>query len=179
MNVIAAAECLNQQRVLRKMRQQPKLDLRIVGGEQQMPRRGSKGSANLAPKLGAYRNILQVRICGGEPSGCSAGLVEGSVQPSSCAVQQRRKRVHISGFQLGKLAVFQHQLRGLVVGRKRFKNVHGSRDRLALAVLHRLRQIQLVKQDIAKLLRRIDIELRAAAVIYLFGLELNLALQSL
>ena len=44
------------------MRQQPQLDLRVVGLEQQVSRLGDKCGANLASQLGADGNVLQVGI---------------------------------------------------------------------------------------------------------------------
>ena len=60
-----------------------------------------------------------------------------------------------------------------------FEHVHRGRDCLALAVLERLGQVELVEQHIAELLRRVDVELEAALFVDLARLCLDLALQPL
>ena len=61
-NVVAASEGLDQQRIVGKVRQQAQLDLRIVGGKQHISRLGDERCTDLAPKLRSNGNVLQVRI---------------------------------------------------------------------------------------------------------------------
>ncbi len=61
-----------------------------------------------------------------------------------------------------------------MVRRQPFQNINRCRNGPAFAVLHRLRQIELVEQHIAKLLGRIDIEFLAAAFVDFFGFGINL-----
>ena len=68
-DVLAAREALAQRRHVGDMRQQPQLDLRIVGRHQQVPRLGDEGAADAAAFLGADRDVLQVGIVRGEPAG--------------------------------------------------------------------------------------------------------------
>ena len=63
MNVIAAAISLDEQRVAREMREKTQFDLRVISGEEDMPRFGDEGGANLAAQFRADRDILQIRIC--------------------------------------------------------------------------------------------------------------------
>src|SRR3954471_15974552 len=62
MDIVAAAECIHQQAIAGKVRQQTKFDLRVVGGKQNVSWFGSEGGANAAAEFGANRNILKIRI---------------------------------------------------------------------------------------------------------------------
>ncbi len=76
MNVLAAAVGLHQQLVSGEMRQQPQLDLRIIGREQHVARLGDECGANLAAKFGADGNILQIGIGGRQPPGRRSRLLK-------------------------------------------------------------------------------------------------------
>src|SRR5271165_973670 len=95
-DVVAAAVGFDQQRVGGEVGEQAELDLRVVGGEEQVAGFGDEGGANLAAQLGADGNVLQVGIDGGEASGGRAGHVEGGVQTTRARVQQRGQRVYVS-----------------------------------------------------------------------------------
>ena len=82
-DVLAIAERFHQHRIARHVRQQPQLDLRIIGDDQLPARPRHEGRANFAAKLGANRNVLQIRIRRGQPPGGRAGLVEGRVQAAA------------------------------------------------------------------------------------------------
>ena len=61
-NVVTAPECLDQQFVLREVRQQTQLDLRVVGSQQDVSGFRDEGGANLAAEFGANWNVLEIRI---------------------------------------------------------------------------------------------------------------------
>ncbi len=90
------------------MRQNAQLDLRIVGGKQQVARRRDECRAYLAPKFRAYRNVLQIWIGRAEPPRGRPCLAEASVQAARLGIDQPGQRVCIRRFQLGKLAVFEN-----------------------------------------------------------------------
>ena len=96
MDIVAPAERLCQQGIFREVRQQPQLNLRIIGREQRMSWLSNKRRANFAPQLGADGNILQVWISRREPSRRRAGLVERGVHPLCLRVNQYRQRINIS-----------------------------------------------------------------------------------
>ena len=73
-------------------------------------------------------------------------------------IDQLRQRVHVGALQLGELPVLQHLAHDLVVRRQLFQHVRGGGDDLALAVLHRRGQLQILEQDPPQLLRRADVE---------------------
>ena len=62
MNVPPTLECGHELRIAGEMRQQPELDLRIVGRQEQAARRRNEGAANLLTPLGPNGDVLQVRI---------------------------------------------------------------------------------------------------------------------
>ena len=80
-------------------------------------------------------------------------------------IDQCGQGVNIGAFQLRELAVFQHLARYLVLGRQALQHIRRGRDSLALAVLHRRGQIQFFKQDLAELLRRVDVEWLAGQLV--------------
>ena len=85
----------HQQRIAAEMRQQPQLDLRIVGGEQLRARRGCKCGANFAAELGADGDVLQIGIDRGEPAGGrSRGLKRGV--HARVGVGEKWQRVDVS-----------------------------------------------------------------------------------
>ncbi len=59
-DIVAVREGVAQCGHVRHMRGQPQLDLRIVGGDQDMAGLGDKRLAQLPPDLGADRNVLKV-----------------------------------------------------------------------------------------------------------------------
>ena len=63
-DVLSAPESFCQHRILGKMRENSQFDLRVIGGKQYTARRRDECGANFAAELGAYRNILQIRIRG-------------------------------------------------------------------------------------------------------------------
>ena len=63
-NVLAIAKRGHQNRIARHVRQQPQLDLRIIGDDQLPALARDKRRANLAAQFGADRDVLQIRIRG-------------------------------------------------------------------------------------------------------------------
>ena len=66
-----------------------------------------------------------------------------------------------------------------MAGGQLFQNIDRGRNHLAFAILYWLRKIQSVEQHITKLLGRIDIEFRPAALINFLGFGFDLGFQSL
>ena len=96
------------------MRQQPQLDLRIIGGEQLRARRGRECGANLAAELGANGNVLKIGIDRGEAAGGRGRCLKGRVD-ARIRIGQQRQRVDVVRFQLGEVAILEHQPRNLVL----------------------------------------------------------------
>src|SRR5207253_2501121 len=76
----------HQQWIVGEMRQQPQLNLRVIGREQHVPWLGNESGTNFAPEFGANGNVLQVRIRGGKPAGCGSGRIESSVYATGARV---------------------------------------------------------------------------------------------
>ena len=159
------------------MRQQPQLDLRVVGGEQHKAGLGHEGRADLAPQLSADRNVLQVRVDRRQPACRRSRHVERCMQPLGARIQQRRQRVHVGRLQLRELTIFQHHLRHIVLGGQTLQHIDRGRDRLALAVLDGLGQVQPVEEHVAQLLGRIDVELEVAPGVNLARLHADVVVQ--
>jgi hypothetical protein len=71
-DVLALFERLPQGADIGHMRGQAQFDLRIVGAQQDMAGLGDERLADLAPDLGADRNVLQVGIVRRKPPGLRA-----------------------------------------------------------------------------------------------------------
>ncbi len=88
-------ERVHQHGIFRKVRHDAQFDLRVVGGEQDVPLLRHKSSANFAAQLRSNGNILQVRIAGAEAARGCPGLRKTRVQPPRLRMNQFRQRVHI------------------------------------------------------------------------------------
>ena len=84
-DVLAALERLAQLRLAGDVREDPQLDLRVVGRQQLRALLGDERRADLAAELGADRDRLEVRARRREPAGRGDGLVDRRVQPARSA----------------------------------------------------------------------------------------------
>ncbi len=62
MNIVAACEGFLQFGHIGHVRGKTQLNLAIVGGQDDVARRGNEGVADLPPDLGADRDVLQIGI---------------------------------------------------------------------------------------------------------------------
>ena len=69
MDVLARGERLEQARVLRDVRHDAQLDLRVIGRHDVAARRRDERLADAAPFRGADRDVLQVGVVAREPPG--------------------------------------------------------------------------------------------------------------
>ncbi len=69
MNVEAFGKGLLQRLDIGDMRQETKLDLAVVGGDEKVALLRDEGRADLAPILCANRNVLEVRFGGSKAAG--------------------------------------------------------------------------------------------------------------
>ena len=95
MDVDAFEEGVAQGRDVRDVGEEAQLDLRVVGGDQHVARRGDEGFADLAAFLGADRDVLQVGIGGGEAAGLRAGERIGGVDAAGALVDRVRCSVSV------------------------------------------------------------------------------------
>ena len=68
-HVLTVGEGLQQPGILRDVRHDAQLDLRVVGRHHPVARRRNEGFADASPFRGAHRDVLQVRVAGGQPAG--------------------------------------------------------------------------------------------------------------
>jgi hypothetical protein len=157
-DVDPVAEGPGQDRVARQVGQDPHLDLRVVGGDQQLARPGHEAAADGASQLGPDRDVLQVGVLRRDAPGRGRDLVERGVQAAGAGVDQRRQRVEVGALELDQLAVVEDQADGRVGVDEALE--HLGVDRLpGLGLLHPVRgQAELVEQDVAELLGRAEVE---------------------
>ena len=74
MHVLAVGEGLQQPGILRDVRHDAQLDLRVVGRHHLVARRRNEGFADASPFRGTHRDVLQVRVTGGQPASDGHGL---------------------------------------------------------------------------------------------------------
>ena len=122
MNVGSVRECRDHCGVAGYVREQAQLDLRIVGVDQHAPRCGNEVFAQLTPFIGAYRDILKVRLGGGKSARCRSGLLELGVY-AAVFISHLEETDDISAVKLGQLAVFEHVAHDLVVGGEFFEYI--------------------------------------------------------
>ena len=155
------AERLDERLLVRQVREHAQLDLRVVGRDQHVARRGDERAPDLAAELGADRDVLQVRIGAAQAPGGGDRLVEAGVHAPGRGMHQLRQRVDVGALQLVQPAPVENQPRQLVDERQLLEHLHRRRRRSRLAGLLERRQLQLLEQDLAELLRRVDVELLA------------------
>ena len=160
-DVGAGGEGLDQTRILGQVGDAPQLDLVVVGDQELEPGGGHERLAELPAALGPHRDVVQVRLVRREPSRARHGLVEGGMDPTV-------------GRHLGQqsLAVGRPQLLDLAVGEQVIDDrmlagellERGGVGREAGLRLLLRRQLQLVEQDLAELLGRVDVEVLAGVL---------------
>ena len=117
-DILAPRERIDQERLAAHVRQQPQLDLRIVGGDQhriiEEPELraviGDERAPHAPPQLGADRDVLQVRIGRREAAGRRDRLVERRVDAPGARIDLQRQRVDVGRLQLGQGPVLQDQV---------------------------------------------------------------------
>ena len=92
MNIDTGTEGIDHRLLAGDMRHKPQLDLRIVGRDKLLARRGDKGGADLPALCRADRNVLHIRVGRGQPPGRGADHRERGMDPTAVgknAVDQR------------------------------------------------------------------------------------------
>jgi hypothetical protein len=118
---------------------------------------GGECGADLAAQFGADGNVLQIRIDGREAAGGRGRGLKGGVH-ARVGIGQQRQRVNVIRFELGKMAVFEHQARDVVLLGQLLEHVLRGGDGLALAATGGRRQAQMREEDFAELLGGVDVE---------------------
>src|SRR3546814_1988437 len=114
-------------------RAEPQLDLRIIGGDDDVARFRHEGVADLAADLGADRDVLEVRVGRTQPPGLRAGERIAGVDAPRAGIDLRLQRIGISALELAELAPVEHlfrdrrALRLVLVGGEPFHLVGGGR----------------------------------------------------
>ena len=87
-----------------------KLDLRVVGADDDVTRRRDEGRADRPAELGADGDVLEVRVARREAPGGGDGLVEARVDAPRLGVDVPRERVDVRALELVDLAVLEDRL---------------------------------------------------------------------
>ena len=137
------------------MRDQPQLDLAVIGIEQRAALRRDKEPAHLPAERRAHGDILQIRLRGRNASGTRFGLAVAGVDP---AVRRDRfqQSLDIGRAELCQLTVLQHQINDRVLVAEPFEHLR-IRGPAGFGFLSG-RQMKLLEQDHAELLRRKNVK---------------------
>ncbi len=155
-DVLPLRERVDQSRVLGEVREHAQLDLRIIAGEQHAAGIGDERASNLAPELGANRDVLHVRIARREAPGRGDRLIIRGVQATGLGIDRGGKRLDIRAHELGEHAVLEDLARDRVELRQLLEHVGVGRE--AGLRLARLGQRELLEQQLLELLRRADVD---------------------
>ena len=112
--------------------------------------------------LGADRDVLQVRVAAAQAAGRRDRLVERRCGPGRCpGCTSVRQRVDVGALQLRQRAPVEDQARQVVGERQLLEHLDRRGRRAGRAGPLQHRQLQLLEQDVAELLRRVDVEVLA------------------
>ena len=158
------------------MREHAQLDLRIVRVDQHMVViRRNKHAAQLAPELGAHRDVLQIRVGRGQAASRGHSLLKVGVDAPVLRTDDLQKPLDIGAFELGQLAVFQNRRDDRMHARELCQHVHVGRVP-GLGLFLR-RQAELFKQHLAQLAGGVDVEFAARVLVDLADQHLDTRVQ--
>ncbi len=163
-HVEVVLESVQQTGILRQMSHDAQLDLRVVGREQLVARRRDEGLANTPALSGADRDVLQVRVAGGQPAGGGHRLVVAGVDAPGARVDLLRQLVGVGALELAQGAVLHDHLGQRVILLGQFGQHAFRGGRLAAGGLGDYRAAELVIEDRAELLGRAEVELLAGNI---------------
>ena len=140
------------------MGEQPQLDLAVVRVHEDVPRPGDEHPPHARAELTPDRDVLQIRLPGGQPARVRHGHLERRVD-AAVRGDGLQKAVRVGALELRKLPVFEHHARDRVFVTELFEYV----DVCAPAGLRLLSggQGELFKQHLAELLGGEDVEFAA------------------
>ena len=157
MHVLAAGEGFEQARIVRQVRHDAQLDLRIVGAGDTATGRRDEGRADAPAFGGAHGNVLQVGLGRCQPAGDGDGLREAGMDAAGRGIDHLRQLVGVGVLELGDAAVVEDQPRQRVVEGELLQHLLVGRRRLGRRALDH-RQALALEQDLAELLGRVEVE---------------------
>jgi hypothetical protein len=163
-DVLALAEGGDERLVAAEVREDPQLDLAVVGGEE-LPSRLARheGAADLPPLLRAHGDVLEVRVARAEPSRDRPRLVVARVESTRVRVDELGERVDVGALQLHQRPELEdlrgHRMRRDLLQDALVRRPAGLRlarppERHGGVVL----DLQLLEQDLPELPGRADVE---------------------
>ena len=157
--VVSLAERLNHVLVAGEVSHDAKLNLRVVGREEELARFGDEALSNLLAVLAAHGDVLQVGVGRGEAARCRYSLIERGVDMSGAWVDELGQRVDISAEQLLQSAMLKDMVDDGRLGAQLLQHLLGCYVLTGLGLLRFLHYLHLAEQHFAHLLRRGDVEL--------------------
>ena len=159
-DILAGGESGPHRRIAGEMREDPELDLRVVGGYESPARLArQERRADLLPFGCPRGDVLQIRVAGTEPARRGHRLIERRVHAAGPRIDERRQRVDVGALELRVFAMFE-KFRGQRMERRQLLQHLGIGARPRLAPLHH-GQAQFVEQHGPELDRRGDREVAA------------------
>ena len=156
---MAAGERLDQTGILRQVGDAAKLDLVVVGDEEDRTRARNERLAELATRLGTHRDVVEVRSVGAESARAGDRLVERGVD-AAVGLDLGEQAGAVGAPQLLDLAVGQQVVDDGVLVAQLLQHT-GIGHRLAGLGLLEDGQTELLEQDRPELLGGVDVELLA------------------
>ena len=142
------------------MGQQTQLDLRVIRNQELESRRCNEGAPDRFPTLRADRDVLQIRVGGGQPPRGRPHLVEAGVDAAGLGVDVGRQRIDVGGLEFRELPVLHQKLRHLVTHRGELLEHVDIRRRARLGLLEHW-ELQVPEQHGAQLGCGVQVELHS------------------
>ncbi len=160
-DVLLLAKGVEHCRILGDVGQDAQFNLRVVGRQEHPARVADEATPDLLADFAADGDVLQVGVAAGQPARHGPDLAEAGVDAARLGVDHLGQRVHVSTLQLAQFAVLDDggdDAAG-VGGAQPFQHVGGRRIVAAGDALQPLAwQLELLEQDVAELLRRVNVE---------------------
>ena len=160
MHVLAFLERAHQRFIAGNMRHDAQFDLRVIRRHDLAARRRDERFANAPPFAGAHRDVLQIRLVRRQAPRHRDGLRIVRMHASRRCIDHARQLVRVRGLELRQPAMFEQHLRQRIIFRELLQHFFIGGRRAARRLLHD-RQLQLLEEDLADLLRRTEIEFAA------------------
>ena len=104
-HVLALGEGVHQLPIPAQVREDPELDLAVVGGQEQAAIGGHEGVADAPTELGADGDVLEVRVGRAEPAGLGDRLVVSGVDPPGLRIDRLGEGAEVGPLDLRHRAV--------------------------------------------------------------------------
>src|SRR6185312_2597711 len=178
MDVSTGAEGVDECRVRGKMCEQPKLDLRIVGGDQLPPGTRDEAASDVSTELAPNWNVLKIWIARRQSPRAGDSLVERCVNTAVSWMHERGKRIEIRALELRQLTVFHEECRKRVALLRQLLK-HGRIGGWSAWSPLEHGKLEFLEQNLTKLGIRVDVERLTRGLVNVLLYALPFALKPL